>query len=463
MNRKIVGLLLCLIVVAQARAQSPLVLDRVIAVVGGSVVLESELETQVLQYKMSGGKVSQDVKCKVLQQMLFRKLLLAQAQHDSLSVTEEQVDAELDKRFRYYIYQFGSVEAFEKFYGKTVDQYKEDYRDDIRDILLSQKMQQKITGDISVSPNEIKTYYEGLNPDSIPFINAEIEIGEIVRKPKENPELRAYAKQQVEDLLVRAKKGEDFTYLVRTYSQDQGSNGSVNEGVVSPTEYDNIARGQFVPEFDQYAFSMKPDSITPVFETVFGFHIMKLLRRKGEVVDLQHILIKIPIDPQGLQKSKDYLDSLAGIIRSKKDSVSHAFSEFASRYSDEDDSRSNGGKITNPNTGDTRFQLDEISQVDPSIVLTIEKLKTGELSEPVLCETSDGKQAYRVLYIFTRTEPHRENLKQDYLRIQNDALNAKQEEIIRKWIAKKLVGTYVRIEDDYKSCKFDNDWVKVSK
>ena len=458
MRKKIILILLPLLPAFFIKAQTAgPVLDRVIAVVGNSVVLESDLETQALQFKMSGGKITDDIKCKMFEQILFRKLLLAQAIHDSVTVTEEQVDQELERRFRYYIYQFGSVEAFEKFYGRTVDQYKEDYRDDIRDILLAQKMQQKITGDINVSPNEIKKYFEALNPDSVPFINAEIEIGEIIRKPKENPELRAYAKDVINEVLKKSQEGEDFTYLVKRYSQDEGSNGSQG----GPTEYDNIARGTFVQEFDQYAFAMKPGEITPVFETVFGFHIMKLLARKGEMVDLQHVLIKIPIDPKGLDKAKHFLDSIVLHIRNAGDSLS--FSQAASRFSEEEESKINGGKISNPNTGDTHFQLDEISQVDPSIVLTIEKLKTGEMSEPVLCETSDGKQALRVLYIFSRTEPHKENMKQDYLRIQNDALNDKQETIVRQWVAKKLLTTYVRLADDYKNCNFSNTWVKEIK
>jgi peptidyl-prolyl cis-trans isomerase SurA len=433
------------------------VLDRVIAVVGNSFILESELETQCLQLKMNGEKITREIRCKVLEQMLFRKLLLAQAIHDSITVTEEQVDQELEKRFRYYIYQFGSVEKFEAFYGKSVDQYKEDFRDDIRDILMTQKMQQKITGDITVSPNDVKQYFESLDPDSIPFINAEIEIGEIVRKPKENPELRKYAKDKIEDIRKQALSGTNFELLIRSYSEDKGSNGFQG----GPLEYDNIPRGQFVAEFDQYAFSMKPGEITPVFETVFGFHIMKLLARKGEVVDLQHILVKIPTDPQGLQKAKDFLDSLADAIRLHKDSLT--FSQAASRFSDEEDSKVNGGKIVNPNTGDTRFQLNEIGQVDPNIALTIEKLKLGEMSEPVVTETQDGKEAYRILYIYSRTEPHKENMKQDYLRIQSDALNDKENKIIKKWIAKKLLSTYVRIDGDYKDCAFDNDWIKPVK
>ena len=435
----------------------PTTIDRVIGVVGKSAILESELETQCLQLKMNGEKITRQTKCTVLEQMLFRKLLLAQAEHDSITVTDDQVEQELDRRFRMYIYQLGSVENFEKFYGKSVDKYKEDFRDDIRDILMSQKMQQKITGDIVTSPNEVKKYFESLRTDSVPFINAEIEIGQIVRKPKENPELRKYAREQIEEVHKRALNGEDFTILVRTKSEDPGSNGTNG----APTEYKNVPRGQMVNEFDQYMFSLKPGEISPVFETSFGFHVLKVLARRGEVADVQHVLITIQVDPAGLQKAKDYLDSLTGSIRTAKDSLS--FSQAASRFSDDEDSKINGGKIANPNTGDTHFQLDEISQVDPTIVLTIEKLKMGEISEPILYQTHDAKQAFRILYIYSRTEPHKENMKQDYLRIQSEAQSDKQNKIIKQWIAKKLVNTYVHVNDDFKDCVFDNNWSKVSK
>src|ERR1051326_8214087 len=274
-------------------AQVKTTIDRVIAVVGNSPVLESELQTQCLQIKLSGEKVTRKMECQVLEQMLFRKLLLAQAEHDSVTVTDDQVEQELDKRFRYYVYQLGSVENFEKFYGKTVDKYKEDFRDDIRDILMAQKMQQKITGDITVSPNEVKTYFENLLPDSVPFINAEIEIGELVRKPKESPELRKYAREKIEDIRKRALSGEPFENLVRLYSEDPGSNGTNG----APTMYKNVPRGQMVPEFDQYAFSLKPGEISPVFETSYGFHVMKLVARRGEVADMMHVLITVPVDP----------------------------------------------------------------------------------------------------------------------------------------------------------------------
>lgn len=432
-------------------------IDRVIAVVGKSAILESELETQCLQLKLSGEKITRQVKCTVLEQMLFRKLLLAQAEHDSITVTEDQVDQELDRRFRMYIYQLGSVENFEKFYGKTVDKYKEDFRDDIRDILMSQKMQQTITGDITTSPNEVKKYFESIHPDSVPFINAEIEIGQIIRKPKENPELRKYAREQIDAVRKRALDGEDFTLLVRTKSEDPGSNGTNG----APTEYLNVPRGQMVPEFDQYAFSLKPGEISPVFETSFGFHIMKVLARRGEVSDMQHILITIPIDPAGLQKAKDYLDSLSKVIQTPKDSLS--FSQAASRFSDDEESKTNGGKIANPNTGDTRFQLNEISEVDPTIVLTIEKLKMGEISEPILYSSREAKQAFRILYIYSRTEPHKMNMTQDYLRIQSEALSDKQNKIIKQWIAKRLVNTYVNVNVDFKDCIFDSNWVKPIK
>jgi peptidyl-prolyl cis-trans isomerase SurA len=442
--------LLLLFFSASAQKQ---VLDKIVAVVGTSVILESDIQSQLLQIKMQGETITPEVKNQIIEDLLYRKLLLEQAKLDSLDVTEAEVDDKMERNFRYYIQQFGSVEDFERFYGKTVDQFKEDFRDDMYDLLLTQKMQQKITGNIEVSPNDVRNYYLSLNPDSIPLINAEIEIGEIVRKPKENPELRKFAKEKITDLRDRILKGEDFEYLVKAYSEDPGSNGKNG----APTKYTNIARGQFVAEFDQYSFSMKPGEISPVFETSYGYHVMKVLARKGEVVDLMHILITIPTSSEDMVKAKLFLDSISSLIL--KDSIK--FSEAASRFSDEEESKVSGGKIVNPNTGDTHFELDELSQVDPSLTLTIEKLKVGDISPPVLVMTREAKQAYRILYIYARTAPHKQNLIDDYVRVQNDAIADKQQKIIDAWINKKLPTIYVKIADEYKNIKFKHNWFKT--
>jgi len=433
-----------------------LVLDRIVAVVGNAVILESEVEAQCQQMALQGVSITEALRCQVLEDLLFRKLLLFQAEIDSIEVSDEQVESELDRRFRYFLGQYPSVDVFEKTTGKTVDEYKDFYRPQVRELLLAQMMQNKIVGNLTVSPNEVREYFASLPPDSVPYINAQVEIGEIVKKPTVNPELKKYAKDQCEEYRQRALKGEDFTYLVKLGSQDPGSNGT---GQNPQTKYENVQRATFVAEFDQYAFSMKPGEISPVFETEFGFHVMKLLARRGDFVDLQHILIKIPIDPADLEKARLKLDSIADLI--KKDSIS--FTEAASRYSDDEDSKISGGSLYNPFTGDVKFEMDQLSQVDPGVALVIEKMKTGELSYAMLTQTRDGKEAYRILYMKGRTDPHKANLNDDWLRMQNDALINKEEEILKEWINKKLLNTYVKVNEDYKSCDFESNWLKAVK
>lgn len=432
-----------------------LVLDRIVAVVGNTVILESEIELQCQQLEADGINITQAVRCQILEDLLFKKLLMFEAELDSVVVTDEQVESELDRRFRYFLGQFPSIEQFEKTTGKTVDEYKDFFRPKVRELLIAQIMQNNIVGNLTVSPSEVKQYFNSLPPDSITYVNAQVEIGEIVKKPAVNPELKKYAKEQCEELRQRALKGEDFTYLVKTYNKDPGSNGLNG----ADTKYVNVQRGTFVPEFDQWAFSLKPGELSPVFETDFGFHVMKLLARRGDFVDLQHILITIPVDPADLEKARQKLDSISGLI--KKDSIT--FSEAASRFSDEENSKVNGGSIYNPYTGDTKFEMSQLSQIDPGLALVIEKMKTGEISLPALTQTSDGKDAYRILYIKSRTQPHVANLNEDWLLLQNEALIAKEKKILKEWISKKMETTYVKIADDYKSCDFESNWTKAIK
>jgi peptidyl-prolyl cis-trans isomerase SurA len=433
--------------------QDTILLDKIIAVVGGSAILESEIRNQVNELKKQNKEVSPGLRCELLEELLLQKLLLAQAKRDSISVTDLQVENELDRRLKFFISRFGgNVDAFEEYYGKSLQGFKDDYREDVRNMMMIQQMQNKITGDVDVSPLEVSNFFNSLPADSIPFINAEIEIGEIVKKPAVNPELKAYAKSKCEELRARALKGEDFTFLVKAYSMDPGSNGKGG----APTKYENIARGTFVPEFDQYAFSMNPGEISPVFETSFGFHVMKLLVRKGEYVDLQHILIQIESAPEDLVKARNFLDSLRTMIL--KDSIS--FTEAASRFSDDEDSKINGGSIFNPIAGTFRFEMDQISQFDPTLFLVIDKLGPKEISQPGLTMTRDSKQAYRIIYVKSRTQPHKANLKDDYQRIKEEAVAAKEEKLLREWVARKVPSVYVWISDEYKNCNFETNWIQ---
>ncbi len=439
--------LICLFFINGIKAQGK-VIDRVIAVVGSNPILQSELESQYQQLVTSQEAVDENTRCKLLEELLYQKLLLAQAQKDSLFVTDPQVEQELDKRIRYYIHQFGSEEKFVAFYGKSVDDFKIDLKDNVRDLLLAQQMQSKVTGDKTVTPNEVKLYFATIPEDSIPFIGSEVEVGQIQKKPKTTPVAKKEAKDKIEDIRLRIMKGDSpFASMAALYSEDPGS---ASKGGL----YEHIQRGQFVPEWDAWAFKLKPNEISEVFETVYGFFIIQLIERRGDEVDARSLLIAPKVDADDMLRAKLSLDTIYTKILT--DTLS--FSEQAAKYSDDEDSKNSGGLIVNPFNGSTRFQMDEIGQMDQTVAFAIDKLKVGEFTKPMPMTSKDGKQAYRVVYLKTRTSPHKANLIDDYQKIQANALAKKQSEAIQTWIKKKSTNTFVRLNDDYKNCKFNNKW-----
>jgi peptidyl-prolyl cis-trans isomerase SurA len=430
-----------------AKAQEK-VIDKIVAVVGTNPILKSELEAQYQQMLSQQEAVDENTRCKLLEDLLFQKLLLAQAQKDSLEVTEAQVEQELDRRMRYYLQQFGSEEKFAAFYGKSSEDYKADLKDNVRDLLLAQQMQGKIVNDITVTPNEIKTYFNSIPEDSIPLINAEVEVGQIVKKPIVRPEAKKAAKEFIESLRQRILKGESFATLAALYSKDPGS---ASKGGL----YENIERGQFVPEWDAWAFKLKQGEVSEVFESVYGYFIIQLIERRGEEVSARSLLYFPDVEPTDLLTAKLALDTIYNKL--KADTIS--FSDAAAKYSEDEETKNNGGLLISPFTGSTLFAMDEIGQYDQNIAFAIDKLKVGEYTKAMPFSTREGKQAYRILYLKKRTEPHRANLTDDYQKIQSAALSKKQLEATQIWIKKKLADNYVRIAEDYKNCAFTNKWI----
>jgi peptidyl-prolyl cis-trans isomerase SurA len=421
-------------------------LDGVVAIVGGNPILLSEVESKSKQAKLDS--VSFNF-CSALESVLYQKLLFAQAVKDSVEVTDEQVEEELDRRLRQYIPQFGSIKAFENFLGKSIEKFKEESRADLREMLLVQKMQMKITDKVTVSPLEINDFYNAIPKDSIPLINAEIEFGHILRNAKINPELKKYAKEKLSALrddIIAGRK--DFATAAIINSMDPGS--APKGGL-----YENVQRGTFVPEFDAVAFRAKEKEVSEVFESKWGYHILKVESKRGDEIDVRHILIIPEPSPEDLFKAKTTLDSIVAYV--KKDSISLA--EAASRFSDDEQTKHNGGLIMNPSTGSSKFEMSELSKVDPTLVFVVDKLKTGESSPPSLTQSGDGKQAYHIIYVKSRTEPHRASLTEDYQLLQNEALTAKREKAVNAWIKKKIATTYVHIAEEYKKCKFENPWI----
>lgn len=433
---------------AQNTLSQETIIDQVVGVVGGNIILQSEIDAQY-QQTGSADPLDQTARCKFLEELLYQKLLLAQAQKDSLTVTESQIEQEQDRRMNYFIQQFGSEERFVAFYGKSVDDFKNDLKDNVRDLLLAQQMQGKITNDITVTPNEVKSFYESIPEDSIPFINVEVEVGQIVRKPDVTAEAKKEAKDKITSIRQRIMKGESsFSTMAALYSQDPGS---ANKGGL----YEGIQRGQFVPEWDAWAFKMKPNEISEVFETVYGYFIIQLIQRRGDIVDARSLLIAPKVDANDLLNAKLALDT---IYEKVVNNDTLPFATAAARYSNDEETKNNGGLILNPYTGSSRFQMDEIGQLDQSVAFAIDKLKVGELTKPMPFMTRDGKQAYHILYLKTRTTPHKMNLTDDYQKIQTMALNKKQQDAIQTWVKRKASNTFVRITDNYKTCTFNNKW-----
>jgi peptidyl-prolyl cis-trans isomerase SurA len=423
----------------------PKVIDQVIAVVGNNIVLQSELEAQIQQMKQQDEDETEVFdRCIVLEDLLFQKLLLHQAEVDSIVVNDNQVDSEMARRLDYFIRQIGSEKKLEEYYGKSINEIKDEFRVMVKNQLLAQQVQGKITGGIAVTPSEVKAFYNKIPKDSLPYINSELEIGQIVLLPLISEESKFEAKRKLEEFRERIiSKKATFITLATLYSEDPGS---ARKG----GELGFVERGSFVPEFEAVAFKLKIGQVSDIIETEYGYHILELIERRGEKINIRHILVSPKINQEDLLNARLKLDSIRAQIISS-DTLS--FAEAAALYSDDKESKFNGGLIINPQTGTKRWEVD---QIDPSLFFAVDKLKVGEISQPLVMQVPGGKQGYRILMLKTRTEPHAANLKDDYQKIQDAALNEKQRLLTNKWIDKKLINTYYRISEDYKGCDFES-------
>lgn len=423
----------------------PRVLDKIIAQVGNEIILKSELESQYIQYLSQGNKENDTIKCQILDQMLLQKLLIHQAQVDSVTVSDAQVEEELDKRIRYFVRQLGSEQKLEEFYDKSIIEIKTEFKDIIRDQLLVQTMHQKITGDVAASPAQVKAYFERIPEDSIPFINMEIEVAHIIKKPEISDDERTAVRARLEELRQRILAGEAFSTMAILYSQDPGS--AKKGGELGFTE-----RGQLLPEFEAVAYNLKGDEVSQIVETKFGLHIIQTIERRGDRINFRHILIKPEVSSSDLNEAKLTLDSLVTKIRNNE----ITFAEAAEKYSDDTDTKFSSGLIINQNTGQTRFETD---QLDPNLFFIIDKLQPGEISDPLLMDTDDGGKAYRIVQLKTRTQPHKANLRDDYQRIKEATLGELQSVAIESWMQKKKKNTYIEIDENYKTCQLIQEWV----
>ena len=436
----LIGLLFFTLVQVSAQTKSKS-LDKVAAVVGSSIILQSEIEMQYSQYLAQGNPSDPSIRCSILQSQLSQKILGQQAIIDSVTVTDDQVDSEIERRLRAMTGRAGGQDRLETFLGRSLIQYKDEIRPDIREMLVAQKMQAKITENIEVTPLEIKRYFEAIPKDSLPFFNTEVEIAEIIAYPKLNKEEKEIFHDKAEVLRLRIKGGEDFATLASLYSQDPGS---AREG----GDLGFMDRSSLVKEFAATAFKLKQGELSSVIETEFGFHVLQVIERRGEQVNVRHILIKTEYTPASLDRAKAHIDSIHTVLADKK----MDFGAAASFYSDNKETKYNGGMMLNSENVQSRTTYIPTDKLDPQIFLTVDTMKVGSISKPSPFTAADGKKGYRILRLKSKTGPHKASLDQDFPKIKEVAFEDKNNKTISEWFEKRRKITYIKIDAEFQTC-----------
>ena len=438
-----------LLFVFHSIAQDKAVIDEVVAVIGSETLLKSDIEKQIIQYRSQGVKMDELTQCQLIEDLMYSKLLLNQAKLDSVEVSEQQVEAELDRRIKYFISQIGSERALEEYYKKSMEEIKNELRSNLRNQMIIQQMQGTVTAGMDITPAEVRNFYKDLPTDSLPFINTKVEVNQIVIHAPPNRKQVEEARTKLNDLRDRVLNGEDFSTLAILYSEDPGTASKGGElGFVGRAEVD--------PAFAEAAFKLKGDEVSRIVKSEFGLHIIQLIERQGEKVNVRHILIKPQVEGTEILRAKSISDSLKKAIESS-DTVTFAMA--AIRHSDDVASRNSGGLMVNPYTNSSFFEFD---QLDPSVYIAIENLKVGEISESTAYATRDGKKGYALYIVNEKIDSHKASLNLDYQIIQEAALSRKEQEVIQVWISKKLKSTYVNIQGDFQKCNFESDWHKIN-
>jgi len=420
-------------------AQNKVVLDQVVAVVGTQVVTKSDIEMQLSSFKFPDQKAYFEGSCEFLISAVYQRLLLHQANIDSIEVKDEEVLNEVNRRLDYFISQMGSKEALEKYYEKTVNEIREEMKEPIMEMKKVQQMRNQITGSVIISPTEVKDFYESIPNDSLPYYNTQVEVSQIVFYAKASAEEEEKAKSKINEIRKRILKGDKFSTLAILYSEDPGS-------ATRGGDLGMRSRFDFVPEFSAAAMKLKKDSISPIIRTQFGFHILKMVDRKGERVHVKHILIKPKTTSQSkIEAEKQLLDIRFRILN---DTLN--FKDAAFLYSEDETTKNSGGAISDPESGASRVPIDKI---DATMFFTIDTMQIGSISMPMTMTYPDGRLAIRIIYLKSKTLPHKANLKDDYVRIKDMAENYYQMELLQTWINKSFNETFVTINSPYDQCE----------
>ncbi len=414
--------------------------DKIVAKVNNFIVLKSDLEGALQEAQRNSPAGINYTRCQILQQLVIEKLLLAKAEIDSVVVEEPRVESELARRLQYMTNSYGQ-ENIEEQFGKSIEEIGEDLRVDIRDQLVVQQMQSTITQDIKVTPAEVRRFFNNIPQDSLPFYSSEVTVGQIVKLPTVSKGQKEAARKKLADIREQIVDGGDFAKLAREFSNDPGSGSQGGE-------LGFVERGQFVPEFEAAALKMQPGELSQPVESAFGFHLIQLIERRGNRYNSRHILIKPNSSALDIEYAREYLDSL----RTKISADSIPFAKAAKEESDDKETAGSGGFFLSPD-GSNRVSTENI---DPVIFFTIDTMQVGAITPPLTYRMNNGEPAVRILYLKSKSRPHQANLRDDYQKIYNAALQEKRTRILEEWFGDARKQVYIDIDPEHSACDVAN-------
>lgn len=422
------------------------IINEVVSVVGENIITKAEWETEYLQVAVQYENYPGNLKCEVLSQLISQKLLLHWAAVDSVIVGDDRIGSELNRRIAYYASQIGGEERLEQYLGKTIIEYKDEIRPKIREQLTVQEMQSTILADVKVTPTEVRRFYNEIPKDSLPLFDAEVEVAQLIVKPEPSEIARKYAYETIQQIRKDiVNGGSDFATVASIKSDDIGSRE--NGG-----DLGYFSRGQMVAAFERAAFSLQKDSVSPIVESEYGYHIIKMIDRRGEKVRARHILIKPLIVNSDLQKARNKMKE----VKQKLEAGEIDFCTAVDKYGSDDQGQTNCGFFTDPALGSTK---QEITMLDPNLIVIIEEMTPGSYTDVLPIQMPDGSTAFRIIYLKSKSKPHRANLTDDYQKIQVFALEKKKKDVLEEWVKKHKQDTYISVDSKHKKCSELNKWL----
>ena len=424
-------------------------IDGVSAVVGDYVILESDVDKAYVELESQGVSTAEVSRCNLLGKLMEDKLYAHHAEQDSIEVSNDDINNYVEQTIDYFVSQFGDIEKVLEFYKKKDEQsFRAELFEVNRIQQLSQRMQSKIVEDVEVTPDEVKVFFNSIPKEDLPIFGSELEVAQIVIKPKVSIEEEKRIVEQLESMRNDVlENGSSFSSKAILYSQDPGSRSRGGRYTL------DRKRPQMVKEFREQAYRLQEGEISQPFKTDFGWHIVTVDKIRGRMLDVRHVLLVPTVSNAALGEAQNTLK----LIKKRIEDGEITFAETAKEFSDDQITRANGGVLINPATGDTRFEL---TKLDPQLYSQILKLEDNEVSIPLLEEDRSGNKTYKIVTVTNRFNEHIADYAQDYVRIKDLALKEKQLKVIEEWMTEKISDTYISVNRDNQSCDFANNWLK---